>query len=95
MDLKIENLTGEKNGDLLIRQMLVEILSGLKAKLVQPVLEENIKIAGQLRDLKEQEITAINSLKEDLAALDNRVQQLPVVILAALRDAINQAGEDS
>lgn len=95
MDLKLEHMAAEKNGDVIIRQMLAEILTGLKTKLVQPVLEENNKIAGQLKDLREQEQTDIAILKENLAALDNRVQQLPLVILAALRDAINQAGGDN
>ncbi|OPX84165.1 MAG: hypothetical protein A4E53_03941 [Pelotomaculum sp. PtaB.Bin104] len=95
MDLKLEHMAVEKNGDVLIRQMLTEILTGLKTKLVQPVLEENNKIAGQLKDLREQEQTDIAILKENLAVLDNRVQQLPLVILAVLRDAINQAGEDN
>ncbi|MDD4168835.1 MAG: hypothetical protein PHD36_01000 [Desulfotomaculaceae bacterium] len=93
MDIKLENMSGERNGDVLIRQMLAEILTGLKIKLVQPVLEENNKIAGQLKDLQEQEQKDIAALKENLAALDVRMQQLPLVILTALRDAINQVGE--
>ncbi|MDD3652910.1 MAG: hypothetical protein PHO01_01810 [Desulfotomaculaceae bacterium] len=95
MDLKLEKTAGEKNSDVIIRQMLSEILTGLKTKLVQPVLEENNKIADQLKDLREQEQTDIAVLKENLAALDARMKQLPLVVLAALRDVINQIGEGS
>ncbi|OPY56877.1 MAG: hypothetical protein A4E55_01908 [Pelotomaculum sp. PtaU1.Bin035] len=92
MEVKLEGLKGDEISDELIRQMLSDILTGLKAKLVQPVLEENCKIAGQLEELKEQERTAIIDLKAALAMLDDKIQKVPLVILAALRDAINQAG---
>jgi len=91
----MENLQGWKNSDELIRQMLSDILTGLKAKLVQPVLEDNLKITSQLEELKEQAQTEIAGLKETLAELDARIQQVPLVILTAIRDAINQAGEES
>lgn len=93
MDFKLEDMTGERNGDVLIRQMLTEILTGLKTKLVQPVLEENNKIAGRLKDLQEQQQTEIAVLKKNLAALDLQMQQLPLAILGTLRDVINQVGE--
>jgi len=95
VEIKLENLQGGKSGDELIRQMLSEILTGIKVKLVQPVLDDNLKIAGQLEELKEQARTEMAGLKETLAALDARIQQVPLVILAAIRDAINQAGEES
>lgn len=90
--LKLDGLNVEKAGDDLIQQMLLDILAGLKAKLVQPVLEENIRISGRLEELKVQERARVMELLERLEALENKVQQVPLVILSALRDAINQAG---
>ncbi len=80
----------EKGGDELIQQILKDILVGLRTKLVQPVLEENLKIAEHLEELKVQDRAGVTELKERLEALENKVQQVPLVILAALRDAIDQ-----
>lgn len=90
--LKLDGLNVEKTGDDLIQQMLMDILVGLKVKLVQPVLEENQRISGRLEELKVQERERVTELLERLEALENKVQQVPLMILSALRDAINQAG---
>ena len=82
----------EHASDDLIQQLLRDILSGLKKKMVQPVLEENQKIAGRLEALKAEDQALLKELKERLEALENKVQQIPLVILAALRDAISQIG---
>jgi len=92
VEFKLEGLKNDKTGDELIRQMLSDILTGLKTKMVQPVLEENYKIASQLKELKTLEQSDIAELKEKLAELDARIQQVPLVILSSFRDAINQAG---
>jgi hypothetical protein len=82
----------EKTGDELIQQMLYDILYGLKTKLVQPLWDKNLKIAERLEELKEQDQAGIAELKERLAVLEDKVQQMPLTILAAMRDAISQAG---
>lgn len=92
MDLKQNVYTHTLAGDESIQQMLREILQGLKAKLVQPVLEQNIKIAGSLDELKIQEKAAVQELLEKIEALEYKIQQIPLAILASIRDAINQAG---
>jgi len=92
VEIKFEDLKGDKTGDELIRQMLSDILTGLKTKMIQPVLEENYKIASQLKEFKTQEQSEMAELKEKLAELDTRIQQVPLVILSSFRDAINQAG---
>ena len=82
-------------GDELIQQLIKDILSGLKKKMVQPVLEENQKIAGRLEVLKAEDRAMMKELKERLEALEDKVQQIPLMILAALRDAISQVGGGS
>jgi len=92
MNAKFDGSKAEKTGEQLIQQMLYDILSGLKTKLVQPLLEKNLKIADRLEELKEQDRAGIAELKERLVVLEDKVQQMPLTILAALRDAINQTG---
>lgn len=92
MNLKTDGLVVEKAGDELIQKMLTEILLGLKTRLVKPVLEGNSRIAGRLDELEVQNQARLAELMERLEVLEKEVQKLPLVILAALRDAINQAG---
>ncbi len=92
MNLKTDGLVVEKAGDELIQKMLTDILLGLKTRLVKPVLEGNSRIAGRLDELEVQNQARLAELMERLEVLEKEVQKLPLVILAALRDAINQAG---
>lgn len=93
MNLKTDGLVVEKAGDEIIQKMLTDILLGLKTRLVKPVMEGNSRIARRLDELEAQNQARVAELMERLEALENEVQKLPLVILAALRDAINQAGE--
>ncbi|MCG9969188.1 hypothetical protein L9W92_14260 [Pelotomaculum terephthalicicum JT] len=95
MDLKIEGLKSDKTSDELIGQMLADIFTGFKTKMVQPVLEENYKISSQLKELMTQEQLEMTELKEKIAELDARIQQVPLVILSSFRDAISLAGRET
>lgn len=92
MELKLEENKADKNNNQLVQQILADIFASLKTKFVQPVLEKNLQLTNRLEEFKEQELAGVAELKERLEALENSVQQLPITILAALRDAINQAG---
>lgn len=82
----------EKTGDELVQKMLGDILLGLKAKMVQPVIDGNSKIASRLEELESGNQVRIAEILERLETLEGEVQKLPLVILTAIRDAINQAG---
>lgn len=82
----------EKTGDELVQKMLGDILLGLKAKMVQPVIDGNSKIASRLEELEAGNQVRIAEILERLETLEGEVQKLPLVILTAIRDAINQAG---
>ncbi len=82
----------EKAGDELIQKMLGDILLGLKAKMVQPVIDGNTKIASRLEEFEAGNRVRIAEILERLETLESEVQRLPLVILTAIRDAINQAG---
>lgn len=94
MDFKIEAINKESFGDDQTESILLEILTGLKAKMVQPVLDENQKLSEQLQELIELERSEMAELKERIAVLDARLQQIPLIILASFRDAINQTGKE-
>lgn len=67
-----------------IQELIKEVLTGLKIKLLEPVQAENREMA-----------LAIQSLQEKITCLERKVEASPVVMLAALRDAINNVqGED-
>lgn len=94
MDIKSEEFKNNQSGDELIGQMLADICSGFKDKMIRPVLDENRKISSQLQELMAQEQSEMLALKEKIAQLDARLQQIPLIILASFRDAINQAGRE-
>lgn len=67
-----------------IQELIKEVLTGLKNKLLQPIKDENREMA-----------LAIQSLQEKISYLERKIEESPVVMLAALRDAIeNVRGED-
>ena len=95
MELKIGGLVAERAGDELIQNMLEDILAGLKKKMVLPVVEGNLRLAGRIEELESQNRSGLAELAGRLETLEGEVRQLPLVILAALRDAISQAGDES
>lgn len=93
MELKLDEIkAGGHHSDELFQQILKDIMVGLRKKMVQPVLEENRKLAASLEQFREEDRAAIRDLLQRLETLENKIQQVPLMILAALRDAINQAG---
>ncbi|MEW5952297.1 MAG: hypothetical protein AB1815_00845 [Bacillota bacterium] len=72
--------------------LMRDILTGLKQKFVHPILEENRKLDRSLRELKEQQALEMETLKNRVAELEQKVEQTPMLVLAAIRDAINQTG---
>lgn len=102
MEFNVGTPAHEKAGDDQVRQMLQDILLGLKARMVQPVIEENRKLSVQLAEIKGEGQIRANEMKGSLAelmerlnALEARLQEVPLIVLAAIRDAINQAGRES
>ncbi|MCL6638699.1 MAG: hypothetical protein K6T80_03340 [Firmicutes bacterium] len=103
MELRVETSPCDGAGsDDRVRQMLQDILSGLKTKMVLPVIEENRKLSRQLAEFKGEEQARAAELKnrltellERLNTLEARLQEVPLVVLGAIRDAINQAGGEN
>jgi cell fate (sporulation/competence/biofilm development) regulator YmcA (YheA/YmcA/DUF963 family) len=92
MELKLDEVKCGYQNDELFQQILKDIMLGFRKKMIQPVLEENKKLACNLEQFREEDRMAIRELLQRLETLEEKIHQLPLVILAALRDAINQAG---
>lgn len=79
-----------KNNDEL-QDILSDILVNLKLKFIQPVLNENSRLLVLLEDLKVQDRAGIEELKERVDQLERKVEEIPLLVLSAIRDAVNQA----
>ena len=73
--------------------VMMDILVGLKTKFVKPVLEENNRLAIKMDDLKEREQLHFQQILDKLQELEQKIEQSPLLILEAIRSAIEQAGE--
>lgn len=80
----------ESNRGDLAQSLMKDILTGLKQKFVQPIIDENRKLDRSLHDMKELQSAELESIKERVAELEKKVEQTPTLVLAAIRDAINQ-----
>ena len=76
-----------------VHLVMKDILVGLKAKFVKPVLEENNRLAIKIEDLKEREQLHFQELLDKIRELEQKIEQTPVMILEAIRNAIEQSGE--
>jgi len=76
-----------------VQSILTDILTGLKGKFVQPVLDENGRLLNMLEELKKQDREGIDDLKERVDRLEQKIEEIPLLVLSAIRDAINQATE--
>jgi len=66
-----------------IQELVKEVLTGLKSKMLEPIIEKNRMLA-----------LAIQSLQNKISYLEQKIEENPVVMLSALRDAINNAKEE-
>jgi len=77
-----------------VQGIITDILIGLKGKFVQPVLDENGRLLNMLEELKKQDREGMAELKERVALLEQKIEEIPLLVLSAIRDAINQAAEE-
>ncbi len=75
-----------------LQQLMVEILKGAKTKLVEPILTESKGLAGLVGDLHIKDQKELEEIKARLGRLEEAVQAAPVLLLSAIKEAINQAG---
>lgn len=90
-----KSINPSRQQDDVLMKLTQDIMKGAKARLVEPVVAENRKLSEMLQALHKQERDEFTNIKVRLDLLEQSVQQIPVLILAAIRDAINQAGMES
>jgi len=74
-----------------LQDILGDILQGLQDKFVQPVLNENSRLLTTLEEIKKVDRAGIEDLKERVIRLEQKVDEIPLLVLTSIRDAINQA----
>ncbi|KJS14493.1 MAG: hypothetical protein VR69_17335 [Peptococcaceae bacterium BRH_c4b] len=87
-----KNVSPSRQQDDVLIKLTQDIMKGAKIRLVEPVVAENRRLAEMLQAIQKQEKDEFAHIKVRLDLLEQSVQQIPVLILAAIRDAINQAG---
>jgi len=74
-----------------LQDILGDILQGLQDKFVRPVLNENSRLLTTLEEIKKVDRAGIEDLKERVIRLEQKVDEIPLLVLTSIRDAINQA----
>jgi hypothetical protein len=74
--------------------LMNDIVSGAKAKMVDPVISESRKLGRLVEELHGEDQKELQAIKERLARLEEAVRATPVLLLKAIKEAINQAGMD-
>lgn len=69
-----------------LQALIREIMLAVKEKLTRPILEETQRLSREVEKIQERQLqtqTMLNNLQE-------RIQENPLLILSALREAINR-----
>lgn len=82
------------NRDEALQALMSDIVKGIKAKMVDPVLNENKNLALLLTGLHQKDRQEFEELKARIDRLEEAVRATPLLLLAAIKEAINQAGAD-
>lgn len=77
-----------------MQELMNDIVRGVRAKLVEPVINENRKLAGLLGELHGKDQQEFKEIKARIDRLEEALQAAPLLLLAAIKEAINQAGTD-
>ncbi len=77
-----------------MQSLMNDIVKGVRAKLVEPVINENKKLAGLLAELHGRDQQEFREIKARMDRLEEAVQATPLLLLAAIKEAVNQAGTD-
>lgn len=86
--------TREGGQDEAMQGLMTDIVRGVRAKMVEPVLDESRKLAGILGDLHGKDQEEFAEIKARIDRLEEAVRATPLLLLAAIKEAINQAGVD-
>lgn len=75
-----------------MEKIMNDIVTGFKAKLINPVIEENIKLHKMINQIHITELQELADIKYRLKCLEEIIKESPLLILTAIKEAINQAG---
>ncbi|MFZ5652637.1 MAG: hypothetical protein ACOY4I_17525 [Bacillota bacterium] len=89
-----KTLTPGGDQDGAMQGLMNDIVKGVKIKLVEPVIDESRKLGKLLEEQYGSDRKEFEEIKVRLAHLEEAVKTTPVLLLAAIKEAINQAGMD-
>lgn len=90
-----KKIPGSRDQEETINVLMRDIARGAKARLVDPLLEEERRLGAMLSGFQAQTGKDFQDIRQRLDRLEESIQQVPFLILSAIRDAISQAGVDS
>ncbi|MFZ5634419.1 MAG: hypothetical protein ACOY40_16420 [Bacillota bacterium] len=77
-----------------LQALMSDIVKGVRAKLVEPVLNENRNLAALLAELHKKDQQEFEEIKARMDRLEEAVRATPLLLLAAIKEAINRVGTD-
>ncbi|MFZ5646359.1 MAG: hypothetical protein ACOY30_01935 [Bacillota bacterium] len=80
--------------DGVMQGLMNDIVKGVKIKLVEPVIDESRKLERIMEEQHGKDQKEFEEIKARLNRLEEAVKDTPVLLLAAIKEAINQAGMD-
>ncbi|MBE3588126.1 MAG: hypothetical protein IMW93_06155 [Thermoanaerobacteraceae bacterium] len=87
-------ITEQPVQDEMIQSLIKEILTTLKEKFTRPLQEEINHLAAAVNELKEAQALSHRETRELISGLEHRVDRTPLVMLGAMRDAIQQVEKE-
>lgn len=80
---------GDQDG--IMQGLMTDIIKGAKAKLVEPLINENRRLTELIEDLHHKDQKEFDEIKTRLESLEESVRIAPLMMLAAIKEAINYA----
>lgn len=82
------------NQDGVLQGLMIDIVKGVRVKLVEPVIGENRKLGILLEELHQKDQKEFEAISARLDRVEAAVRETPLLVLAAIKEAINKAGMD-
>ncbi len=83
-------MQGNQSGESTVQSLVNDILAGLKNRLVKPICEENRIITEKLDELTKLHKEAALEFSARLDTIEEKIGQIPHLILTAFSEALNQ-----
>lgn len=87
-------IQGGHQQDEAMQGLMSDIVKGVRVKLVDPVIGESRKLSAMLGEQHSRDQQEFAQIKARLDRLEEVLRETPLLLLAAIKEAINKAGVD-